>query len=333
MREEYTIGVEEEYQLVDAETGALRSRASDVLSTDWADEIKGELHETTVEIGTPVCDGLESVERELSRARFQAAATAAAEGLEIVSAGTHPFSGWQGHGFQKGSRYLEMTVRHDRIAREVNIFGMHIHVGVPERLERAVLMERVRGYIPHLLALSCSSPFLDAEDTGFASYRAILWRQYPYTGVPQRFESEEEYHAFIGLLLRSDANRVAWRLYKYSSLYLALIFAALVLDRPGAGSTVRPSPEPAVDDRHSARSRRRDDGPWVCAGHRHRLRPVSGAGPARLCRPPPAQAARGALPGASSRRRGRPGPARGTAGRSTAPPTPMRRTGPATRPR
>lgn len=213
MRDEYTIGVEEEYQLVDGATGALRSRASDVLSTDWADEIRGELHETTVEVGTPVCDGLDAVERELSRARFQAAVTAAAEGLEIVAAGTHPFSGWEGQKIQTGDRYVEMMERHDRIARAVNIFGMHVHVGIPERFERAPLLERVRGFVPHLLALSCSSPFLDAEDTGFASYRAILWRQYPYTGIPPRFDSDEEFQAFIDLLLRSQTIRDRGNLY------------------------------------------------------------------------------------------------------------------------
>ena len=213
MREEYTIGVEEEYQLVDVDTGGLRSRASDVLSTDWADEIRGELHETTVEIGTRVCDSLASVEADLSRARFQAATTAAAEGLEIAAAGTHPFSGWQGHKLQQGQRYVEMMLRHDRIAREVNIFGMHIHIGVPERVDRAVLMERVRGFVPHLLALSCSSPFLDAEDTGFASYRAILWRQYPYTGIPPRFDSDAEFQAFVELLLRSEAIRDKGNIY------------------------------------------------------------------------------------------------------------------------
>lgn len=213
MGDEYTIGVEEEYQLVDAETGALRSRASDVLSTDWADEIRGELHETTVEIGTQVCDSMKAVEQDLSRARFQAATTAAAEGLEIVAAGTHPFSGWQGHTIHKEERYLEMALRHDRIAREVNIFGMHIHVGIPDRLDRAVLMERVRGFVPHLLALSCSSPFLDAEDTGFASYRAILWRQYPYTGIPPRFDSDAEFNEFMELLLRSESIRDRGNLY------------------------------------------------------------------------------------------------------------------------
>ena len=213
MRDEYTIGVEEEYQLVDTDTGALRSRASDVLSTDWADELKGELHETTVEIGTPVCASVEEVERELRRQRFQAATTAAAEGLEIVAAGMHPFSGWRGHRLQEADRYERIRERHDRVAREVNIFGMHIHVGVPDRVGRADLMERVRGFIPHLLALSASSPFADAEDTGFASYRAILWRQYPYTGVPPRFENEEEYDRFMELMLRSDTIRDRGNIY------------------------------------------------------------------------------------------------------------------------
>jgi carboxylate-amine ligase len=205
MRDEYTIGVEEEYQLVDAATGALRSRASDVLSIDWSDEIQGELHETTVEIGTPICGNAEEVEAALRRQRFQTATAAAAEGLDIVAAGTHPFSSWEGHSISASERYEAIADRHDRIARAVNIFGMHIHVGIPERHDRTTLMEVTRGWIPHLLALSASSPFLDAEDTGFASYRAILWRQYPYTGIPPRFENEDQYRDFISLLLRSEA--------------------------------------------------------------------------------------------------------------------------------
>jgi glutamate---cysteine ligase / carboxylate-amine ligase len=213
MLDEYTIGVEEEYQLVDPETGGLRSRASDVLSADWAGALQGELHETTVEIGTAVCGTTRDVERELSRRRFQAAATAAAEGLDIVAAGLHPFSTWASHGIRAAKRYAAIEARHERIAREVNIFGMHVHIGVPARLDRTVLMEQVRGFIPHLLALSASSPFLDAEDTGFASYRSILWRQFPYTGVPPRFGSEAEYERFIGLLLRSESIRDRGNIY------------------------------------------------------------------------------------------------------------------------
>ena len=230
MRDEYTIGVEEEYQLVDADTGALRSRATDVLSTDWSDELKGELHETTVEMATSVCKEIEEVESELSRRRFQTATTAAAEGLEIAAAGMHPFSPWQAQSLQETSRYQRIVRHHERISREANIFGMHVHVGVPERIDRARLMERLRGYIPHLLALSCSSPFQDAEDTGFASYRSVLWRQYPYTGVPPRFESDAKYQEFISLLLRSrslhDRGNVYWSIRPHFS-YPTLEFRAM----------------------------------------------------------------------------------------------------------
>jgi glutamate---cysteine ligase / carboxylate-amine ligase len=213
MLDAYTIGVEEEYQLVDPDTGALRSRASDVLSVDWADALQGELHETTVEIGTAICTTCEGLEEDLRRQRFQAATTAAVEGLEIVAAGLHPFTGWEGQEFRPAPRYAAIKDLHDRVAREVHIYGMHVHVGVPEELDRTVLMGRVRGFVPHLLALSASSPFLDADDTGFSSYRSVLWRQYPYTGVPPRFDSQEEYESFIQLLLRSEAIRDRGNIY------------------------------------------------------------------------------------------------------------------------
>jgi glutamate---cysteine ligase / carboxylate-amine ligase len=230
MPDAYTLGVEEEYQLVDPDTGALRSRAAEVLSADWADALQGEMHDTTVEIGTAICENSEAVERELRRRRFQAATTAAVEGLDIVAAGLHPFSHWEGHGMRPVSRYAAIEHRHKRVAREVNIFGMHVHVGVPDSVDRTVLMEKVRGFIPHLLALSSSSPFLDADDTGFASYRSVLWRQFPYTGVPPRFENEAEYERFISLLLRSEAIRdrgnVYWSIRPHFS-YPTLEFRAM----------------------------------------------------------------------------------------------------------
>lgn len=213
MSDSYDVGVEEEYQLVDPETGGLRNRASDVLSTDWADALQGELHETTVEIGTAICSDLAGVEQELRRSRFQAATTAAAEGLDIAASGLHPFSSWESHAIRPLERYEGIEKLHERVAREAAMFGMHVHVSVPDRLDRTQLMERVRVYIPHLLALSASSPFLDADDTGFASYRSILWRQFPYTGIPPRFENQVEYEEFIGLLLRSQAIRDRGNLY------------------------------------------------------------------------------------------------------------------------
>jgi carboxylate-amine ligase len=154
-----------------------------------------------------VCRGRVELMETLRRQRFQTAVAAAAEGLEIAAAGTHPFSGWKGHEIHDGERYAAITERHDRVARAVNIFGMHIHVGIPERVERTPLMSQVRGVTPYLLALSASSPFLEAEDTGFDSYRSVLWRKFPYTGAPPAFGSEEDYQEVMALLLRSGAIR------------------------------------------------------------------------------------------------------------------------------
>lgn len=205
IRDEFTIGVEEEYQLIDADTAALRSRASDVLATDWSDELQAELHENTVEIGTPVCRGWTEVREQLGRQRFQTATAAAAEGLEIAAAGLHPFSRWEGHRIHAKARYEAIAERHDRIARQVQIFGMHIHVGIPDGLDRLPLMGVVKAFCPYLVALSASSPFMEGEDTGFASYRSILWRQFPFMGIPPHFEDEAEYEHYLELLLGSSA--------------------------------------------------------------------------------------------------------------------------------
>lgn len=214
MRDEYTIGVEEEYQLIDADTAALRSRATDVLATDWSDELRAELHENTVEIGTPICRGWSEVRDQLGRQRFQTATAAAAEGLEIAAAGLHPFSRWEGHRIHAKARYAAIAERHDRVARQVQIFGMHIHVGVPDRVARLPLMDAVKVFCPHLLALSASSPFMEGEDTGFASYRSILWRQFPYMGIPPHFEDDAEYERYLDLLLKggsiADRGSLYW---------------------------------------------------------------------------------------------------------------------------
>jgi carboxylate-amine ligase len=207
MEEEYTVGVEEEYQLLDPETGALRSRASDVLRTDWSDDLKSELHESTVEIDTPACAHWDETREALGRLRFQAATTAAAEELEIAAAGTHPFTTWQEQNFHPDARYAEIAERHDRVARRVNIFGMHVHVGVPERVDRAGVMEAVKVFSPHVVAMAASSPFLDGDDTGFDSYRAILWRLYPFMGIPPRFENEAEYTRYVDYLVESGSIR------------------------------------------------------------------------------------------------------------------------------
>jgi glutamate---cysteine ligase / carboxylate-amine ligase len=209
----FTVGVEEEYQLVDPPSGALRSSASLVREGDWTGELVAELQETTIEVGTPVCATGDAVAAELQRLRFQANTVAQSRGVAIVAAGLHPFSGWEGHHRPPLERYRAIEARYGRIARDEHIFGMHIHVGVPEGVDRVGIMNVARFYLPHLLALSASSPFMDGADTGFASFRTIMWRRWPNSGVPPRFESDAELQRYVDMLLDSGTMADPWNLY------------------------------------------------------------------------------------------------------------------------
>src|SRR5688572_32108977 len=159
----FTVGVEEEYQLVDPATGALRDRATTLREADWTGELVAELQESTVEIGTPVCTSAARVHDQLHRLRFQAGTVASAHGVSIVAAGLHPFFEWQGHRRPALERYRSIEARYGRIARDEHIYGMHIHVAVPDGVERLRIMNIVRHYLPHMLALSASSPFLEGR--------------------------------------------------------------------------------------------------------------------------------------------------------------------------
>src|SRR5690606_20804622 len=183
----------------------LRSGARDVLEADWSAEVRPELQDTTVEVGTRVCRDGSELERELRRLRAQVAAGAEARGLSIVAAGVHPFSRWEGHGRMAEDRYRQIEERFGRIARDEHNFGMHVHVGVPSARDRIALLDVVRWYVPQLLALACSSPLYESEDTGYASYRMVLWRRWPGTGAPPRLESEAEYRRLVGMLLDTGA--------------------------------------------------------------------------------------------------------------------------------
>lgn len=210
---DFTVGVEEEYQLVDAATGALRSRASDLRREDWTGELVAELQETTVEIGTPICGSVADALAHLQRLRMQASTVASANGLAIVAAGLHPFSEWEGHERPPIERYRAIEARYGRIARDEHIFGMHIHVAVPDGIDRLPINNIVRHYLPHLLALSASSPFFEGADTGFDSYRTILWRRWPNSGIPPRFDSHAEFDRFVETLLDAGVMADPWNLY------------------------------------------------------------------------------------------------------------------------
>lgn len=213
MSQEFSIGVEEEYQLVDPASGALQSRARDVLEIDWSDDLTPEALETTVEIGTQICDSGAELDAELRRLRTQVATAAAAQGLGFIAAGLHPFAHAPAQQPTAEPRYERIKERFGRIATDEHKFGMHIHVQVPDRIDRIAVFNRARWFLPHLLALSASSPFYEGSDTRYASYRAVLWRRWPFSGVPPRFTRMAEHDSFIERMVAEGMLIDAWTVY------------------------------------------------------------------------------------------------------------------------
>jgi carboxylate-amine ligase len=211
--QDFTVGVEEEYQLLDARTGELRSRARYVIAGDWADALKAEMQEHTVEVETAVCEATTCIRDDLARLRFTAAVAAEAQGLRIAAAGTHPASPAEGHRFNPAPVYQELREEYRRLAESQAIFGMHVHVGVPEGTDRARVANVVRLHLPLLLALTASSPYFEGHDTGHASYRSVLWRRWPRTGAPPRFRDDAEYAALVRWLVQSGRIDGPGRLY------------------------------------------------------------------------------------------------------------------------
>jgi glutamate---cysteine ligase / carboxylate-amine ligase len=172
------------------------------------------LQESTIEIGTAVSATSGVALRELRRLRAQAATAAAVEDLAIAAAGLHPFSEWRDHEMTADARYARMAEVYGRIARDEHNFGMHIHVAPGGGADRIEVMNAVSRYVPHLLALSCSSPYFEGEDTGYASYRMVLWRRWQGAGVPPRLTSEAEYREYMDMQLRTgvlqDERSVYW---------------------------------------------------------------------------------------------------------------------------
>jgi len=209
----FTVGVEEEYQLIDAQTGELRSLARYVIAGDWADDIKPEMQQHTIEVETRVCSGTHCVRDDLARLRFQAAVAAEAQGLRILAAGTHPFSSAVGHAFTAQDVYQEIRREYRELAETQAIFGMHVHVGVPEGIDRVKVANVARLYLPYLLACSASSPFHEGRDTGYASFRSLIWRRWPRTGAPPRFESAAEFELLLRWLVETESVDGPGRLY------------------------------------------------------------------------------------------------------------------------
>lgn len=215
--EDLTIGIEEEYQIIDPTTRELTSFISEFLEQGaviFRDQVKPELLQSQVEIGSHVCRNMKEARQELTRLRGMVAELADKNGRRIVAAGTHPFSRWQDQIITNRERYKTLVDTMQVIARRLLIFGMHVHIGIPDRQWRIDIMNQLAYFMPHMLCLSTSSPFWLGKYTGLKSYRSVIFEDLPRTGIPEYFSSAGEWDMFVDTLIKTgcieEPTKIWW---------------------------------------------------------------------------------------------------------------------------
>ncbi len=219
-----TMGIEEEYQIIDPKSRNLHAYISEFLSQDKQRELSlnlmPELMQSQVEVGSNVCQNIGEVRQEVIRLRRSVCELADENGLAIAAASTHPFARWDEQSITEGVRYKELLDDMQGVAKRLLIFGMHVHVGFGNDMESKNLMieimNQARYFIPHLLALSTSSPFWHGRNTGLRSYRSVVFESLPRTGIPHSFESWGEYLNYertlgmVGAFGKADTRAKIW---------------------------------------------------------------------------------------------------------------------------
>lgn len=213
----FTLGIEEEFQIIDPETRELRSHIQQILGEGKVtlnEQIKPEMHQSVVELGTDVCTNIGIAREQVIRLRSELSGMAGKSGLKIASAGTHPFSHWFDQHITEGERYATIVKDLQQVARANLIFGLHVHVGIPNRESAIHVMNQTRYFLPHLYALSTNSPFWVGRNTGLKGYRLKVFERFPRTGTPDAFESLSEYEDFLKLLIKTgcvdNAKKIWW---------------------------------------------------------------------------------------------------------------------------
>jgi carboxylate-amine ligase len=213
---EFTIGIEEEFQIIDPDTRELRSRVNEMLEEGrmiLGEQIKPEMHQSMVEVGTGICRNIKEAKADVIKLRREIAKLAYKKGLAIVAASTHPISHWADQQITENERYYQLIEELQQTARALLIFGMHVHVGMADREAAIAVMNAARYMLPHVYALSCSSPFWIGRDTGMKSYRYEVFKQFPRTGIPEYFNSVGEFDSFVNLLIKTgciDNGKKIW---------------------------------------------------------------------------------------------------------------------------
>ncbi len=222
-----TIGVEEEYQIIDPKTRELQSYITQILEADHLiiGQVRPELHQSIVEVGTTVCRTPNDVREQLVSLRRGVMELAAKKGLKIAAAGTHPFSHWAEQEITPLERYIGTKEAMAQLAQQLLIFGTHVHVGIEDRDFLIDATNVSRYVLPHILCLSTSSPFWIGRDTGLKSYRSAVFRAFPRTGIPPYLSSWSEYQSYVQTLITTgcvpDGSKIWWDVrphWKYPTL-------------------------------------------------------------------------------------------------------------------
>lgn len=217
MFDQFTLGIEEEFQIVDPKTRELKSHVSEFLEEGkmiLGEQIKPEMIQSMIEVGTGICANIQEARTDISRLRCIISSLARKKDLEIVAASTHPISHWQDQKIFDDDRYKIMVEEIQMVARSLLIFGLHVHVGVRDP-ERAIqLMNTARYFLPHLLVLTTSSPFWMGVQTGLKSYRSEVFKKFPRTDIPDHFDSRYMFDEYIALLVKTnsidDGKKIWW---------------------------------------------------------------------------------------------------------------------------
>src|SRR5215207_3705091 len=217
MFDKFTLGIEEEFQIVDPESRELRSHVSEILEEGkmlLGEQVKPEMIQSMIEVGTGICKNIEEARTDITNLRSVLSTLVRKKGLEIVAAGTHPFSHWQDQKIFENARYELIVEENQMIARSLLTFGLHVHVGIADPDRAIHIMNAVRYMLPHVLALSTSSPFWLGVHTGLKSYRSEVFTRMPRTGIPDHFESDSAFQRYVRLLVETgcidDGKKIYW---------------------------------------------------------------------------------------------------------------------------
>ncbi len=215
---QFTLGVEEEFQIVHPETRELRSYVSKIMEerdkTILRERVRAEMHQSMVETGTGICKDVDAVRAELVEMRCELDKLARKGGLRIIAASTHPISDWKTQEITADQRYDKIVEDLQDVARANLVFGLHVHVGIKDKNVAMALANQVRYFLPHLLALSTSSPFWLGRMTGLKSTRCEIFKRFPRTGIPGVFESYGAFEDYVKLLVQTgcidNAKKIWW---------------------------------------------------------------------------------------------------------------------------